>query len=110
MRTAYITHPDCKLHDTSDGHPECASRLYAIEDRFIATGLRDALHYIDAPEATEQQLLRVHTREHLDALSSVIPESGYARMFHLHVAGADTGADFDFLKGGRGKAVPRDSH
>ncbi|WP_157016425.1 L-arabinonate dehydratase [Mesorhizobium xinjiangense] len=38
------------------------------------------------------------------------PESGYARLFHTHVQGADTGADFDFLKGGRGKAVPRDSH
>ncbi len=80
MRTAYITHPDCKLHDTSDGHPECAGRLYAIEDRFIATGLRDALHYVDAPEATEEQLLRVHTREHLAAVSAVIPESGYARI------------------------------
>ncbi len=39
-----------------------------------------------------------------------IPDSGYARLFHTHVQGADTGADFDFLKGGRGKAVPRDSH
>lgn len=39
-----------------------------------------------------------------------VPESGYARLFHNHVQGADTGADFDFLKGQRGKAVPRDSH
>jgi L-arabonate dehydrase len=39
-----------------------------------------------------------------------VPESGYARLFHTHVQGADTGADFDFLKGQRGKAVPRDSH
>ena len=39
-----------------------------------------------------------------------VPESGYARLFVSHVEGADTGADFDFLKGGRGKAVPRDSH
>ncbi|MCR4267002.1 L-arabinonate dehydratase [Nitratireductor sp. ZSWI3] len=38
------------------------------------------------------------------------PEGGYARLFHTHVQGADTGADFDFLKGGRGKAVGRDSH
>ncbi|TWH31028.1 MULTISPECIES: L-arabinonate dehydratase [unclassified Aminobacter] len=38
------------------------------------------------------------------------PESGYARLFHDHVQGADTGADFDFLKGRRGKDVPRDSH
>ncbi len=39
-----------------------------------------------------------------------IPESGYARLFHDHVQGADTGADFDFLIGCRGSAVPKDSH
>lgn len=38
------------------------------------------------------------------------PDSGYAWLFHRHVQGADTGADFDFLKGARGKEVPRDSH
>ncbi|ETX14046.1 dihydroxy-acid dehydratase [Roseivivax halodurans JCM 10272] len=38
------------------------------------------------------------------------PESGYARLFHDHVEQADTGADFDFLKGCRGREVPRDSH
>ncbi len=38
------------------------------------------------------------------------PESGYAKLFHDHVDGADTGADFDFLKGCRGAAVPKDSH
>ena len=38
------------------------------------------------------------------------PASGYARLFHEHVEGAETGADFDFLKGRRGHEVPRDSH
>ena len=38
------------------------------------------------------------------------PESGYGRLFHDHVEGADTGADFDFLKGCRGAPVPKDSH
>ncbi len=38
------------------------------------------------------------------------PESGYARIFFDHVEGAHTGADFDFLKGCRGREVPRDSH
>lgn len=39
-----------------------------------------------------------------------VPSSGYAKLFHLHIEGADTGADFDFLKGCRGAAVPKDSH
>ena len=38
------------------------------------------------------------------------PLGGYAKLYHDHVTGADTGADFDFLKGSRGKAVPKDSH
>ena len=39
-----------------------------------------------------------------------LPRRGYARLFHDHVQGADTGADFDFLTGRRGHEVPRDSH
>ncbi|WP_394180767.1 L-arabinonate dehydratase [Yoonia maritima] len=35
---------------------------------------------------------------------------GYTRMYLDHVEGADTGADFDVLKGQRGNEVPRDSH
>ena len=38
------------------------------------------------------------------------PAGGYAHLFHAHVEGADTGADFDFLKGCRGNAVGRESH
>jgi L-arabonate dehydrase len=38
------------------------------------------------------------------------PPSGYAMLYHDHVTGADTGADFDFLKGSRGHAIPKDSH
>ncbi len=39
-----------------------------------------------------------------------VPASGYAHLFCTHVEGADTGADFDFLRGCRGNEVPRDSH
>jgi dihydroxy-acid dehydratase len=39
-----------------------------------------------------------------------VPNGGYAQIFHTHVQGADTGADFDFLKGCRGAPVGKDSH
>ena len=39
-----------------------------------------------------------------------VPNGGYAQLFHEHVEGADTGADFDFLKGCRGREVGKDSH
>lgn len=38
------------------------------------------------------------------------PPGGYARLYHDHVTGADTGADLDFLKGCRGNEVARESH
>jgi dihydroxy-acid dehydratase len=38
------------------------------------------------------------------------PRGGYGMLYHEHVTGADTGADFDFLRGCRGHAVPKDSH
>ncbi len=80
MRTAYITHPDCRCHDTGPGHPEHAGRLYAIEDQLVASGLDNVLRYVDAPLASDEQLLRVHPREYVDTIRAAIPESGYARL------------------------------
>lgn len=37
------------------------------------------------------------------------PDRGYLRLYVDHVMGADTGADFDFLLGGSGAGVPRQS-
>jgi L-arabonate dehydrase len=39
-----------------------------------------------------------------------VPSGGYARLYHDHVLGADTGADLDFLRGCRGHEVARESH
>ena len=80
MRTAYITHTDCRNHDTGPGHPENAGRLFAIEDRFVASGLDGVLRNIDAPPVTEEQLLRVHPRTYLEHIREVVPESGYTRI------------------------------
>jgi dihydroxy-acid dehydratase len=37
-------------------------------------------------------------------------ERGYTQLYIDHVLQADRGADFDFLVGGSGAAVGRDSH
>ena len=39
-----------------------------------------------------------------------LPARGYARLYSEHVLQADQGADFDFLAGGSGAAVGRESH
>lgn len=78
MRTAYITHPDCLAHDTGTGHPENAQRLMAIQDRLVAAQLYDFLRHFDAPEATDDQLARVHSRDYLADVAARIPAEGYA--------------------------------
>jgi dihydroxy-acid dehydratase len=51
---------------------------------------------------------RVPSAEMTDALAR--PRRGWERLYVDTVQGADTGADLDFLAGGSGDAVARDSH
>ena len=50
------------------GHPECAARLDAIEDRLLLTGVADALERREAPLASQSQIVRAHPVAHLDRL------------------------------------------
>ena len=90
MSTVYISHPDCHLHDTGEGHPENASRLSAIEDRLLLSGLSDFLRNINAPEVTRAQLLRVHTPAHLANMDAMMPQQGFARLDADTVVSPDT--------------------
>ncbi len=76
MHTAYISHPDCLEHDTGIGHPECAARIGAIQDRLVTAHLYDFLRHYDAPEVTEAQLLRVHDAAYLRTVKSSVPRDG----------------------------------
>jgi acetoin utilization deacetylase AcuC-like enzyme len=76
--TAYITHPDCLLHEMLPGHPECPERLHAIEDRLKAAGIMDYLHLHEAPHAERQHLARVHTARYLDEIFASAPSEGFA--------------------------------
>jgi len=80
LTCAYISHPDCRLHDTGEDHPECARRLSAIEDGLISSGIYDFLSSYEAPEVTQSQLLGVHTSAHLEYLAEMMPVEGYARL------------------------------
>ena len=77
MNTAYITHHDCLEHDTGIGHPESIQRLHAIKDRLVASHLYDFLKHEDAPEATDHQLLRVHSNDYLSHIIAEIPQQGH---------------------------------
>src|SRR5262249_52148729 len=60
MPVAFITHPSCSLHEMGPYHPECPERLAAVGDRMIAAGIDPYLRHYTAPEATREQIGRVH--------------------------------------------------
>jgi acetoin utilization deacetylase AcuC-like enzyme len=80
MSIAFITHPECLLHDMGSHHPECPDRLSAIEDQLIASGMVQYLPRYDAPEVTREQLERVHHPDYLDAVESVAPAHGIVHL------------------------------
>jgi acetoin utilization deacetylase AcuC-like enzyme len=80
MHTAYISHPLCLKHDMGAHHPEAPARIHAIEDRLIETGMLDHLQRYEAPEATREQLLRVHDAAYVDEVERLAPEQGMVQL------------------------------
>ena len=74
------THPACLQHDPGPGHAEQPARLRAVlraldHDRYAA------LDRIEAPRATREQLLRVHSAAHVEhVLAGTPPEGGVYRL------------------------------
>lgn len=66
----WMTHDTFLRHDMGEGHPECPQRLSAIEDRLRACGLMDFFQREWAPQASREQLLRVHGLTHVEAMES----------------------------------------
>ncbi len=80
MQTAYISHPLCLKHDMGAYHPESPARIHAIEDQLIASGLMDYLQRHDAPEATREQLLRVHDADYVGFVEASAPQHGTVQL------------------------------
>jgi acetoin utilization deacetylase AcuC-like enzyme len=71
------THPACLEHDPGPGHPECPARLEAVLHA-VRTAF-PGLPWRQAPEATRDMLLRVHTRELVASVLDV-PTEGLRRL------------------------------
>lgn len=77
MTIAFISHPDCALHEMGTGHPESPARLSAIQDQLLASGLDFVLQHHDAPSASREQLCRVHDPEYVEHIFHIAPKEGY---------------------------------
>jgi acetoin utilization deacetylase AcuC-like enzyme len=78
MSVALVTHPDCLLHEMGAHHPESPERLKAILDALDRSGFGSELAEYEAPEATAQELARVHRQAHVDDVRDSSPQDDYA--------------------------------
>lgn len=76
MLATFISHHSCYHHLMPVGHPECPERLDSITNQLMASGIDALLLHRDAPAVTDDQLLRVHTAEHIRSISDAIPAQG----------------------------------
>ena len=72
-KTALVTHEECLKHLTPPGHPEQVARL-----EYILESLKDInLSRVSAPMAADDDILRIHPREHINYLQDAVPENGF---------------------------------
>src|SRR5690606_25106547 len=76
MELAYISHPSSRDHEMGAMHPECPERSTVIADRLLLRGTIDFVSAMDAPPASDEQILRAHTARHLAELRAMVPSSG----------------------------------
>jgi acetoin utilization deacetylase AcuC-like enzyme len=76
MTTILYTHPTCLEHDPGRHHPEGPARLRAIYDALEDPEF-SRLERREAPEASLEELVRVHPRAHVERLLRAVPKSGH---------------------------------
>ncbi len=75
MNTLLLTHRACLLHEPGELHPECPDRLRAVLKALDTEEFADLIRD-EAPQATVEQLSRVHPRHYVEAILAVRPAEG----------------------------------
>ncbi len=99
-----FTHPACALHDMGAGHPEQPARVVEVMNALRVADLARDDNTESAPQASIEQLMRVHPRDYVDFVHFTSPERGRAQLdpdtamnphslsAALHAAGAGVAA------------------
>jgi len=80
MAIAFITHPDCRLHEMGSAHPERPQRLDAIRNQLIADRLDAVLEFYDAPAAKREQICLAHDKGYVDSIFRQAPAKGHLQL------------------------------
>ena len=75
-RTALVYGEDYLLHDAGDIHSESPERLTATLEHFRETGIMEKLILLDPMPCSEEDILRVHTKEHLEHIKKLSSGGG----------------------------------
>ena len=111
MSLLFYTHPSALEHHAGPGHPEAPVRLQAVLAAVEAAGL-PGLRRVEPPEATLEQIRRVHPEPYPTRVLEAIPGRGLAaaRCRHGGLAGLRRGGSAQCRCGlcrGRRRALGR---
>ncbi len=109
MRVGLFDDPIFREHDAGAGHPERPERLEAVREGLREAGLESALDLREPRPATREELLAVHTADHVDRVAGTKdrhhrfdPDTAAGPRSYdaaLRAAGAVAGAVEDVLDG-----------
>jgi acetoin utilization deacetylase AcuC-like enzyme len=77
MTIALIYHPECEFHEGGEFHPEQPARVQVIQAAFKHYPFHLPVKFYQAPLATRDQLLQVHSQDHVDWITSIAPKHGF---------------------------------
>ena len=102
MSTALLTHSACLNHDTGQYHPERPARLRAVIEALEAEEFSHLMR-VDAPQASEDQVLRVHTPDLFTMVRDIIPEG--SGLHHIDPDTAVSAGSWDAILRAAGAVV-----
>lgn len=74
MSVLLLSHRACLNHDPGPYHPECPDRLRAVLQALDAEEFAELIREEEAPQATAEQLTRVHPDAYVDAILGIRPQ------------------------------------
>lgn len=80
MSLTIFTHNDCLKHEMGPSHPESPARLTSILQTLKKAPWSSKLIWQEAPNATKEQLKRVHASDYVDSIFSMSPLEGYVQL------------------------------
>jgi acetoin utilization deacetylase AcuC-like enzyme len=106
--TGFYLHPSASLHDTGWGHPEHQGRLRALAStvgRDLLT-LHGHVEQQESPEATEEELLRVHSPGHIKLVREMcVSADVQQKVLDLDPDTKVSGASWEAAVGSAGAAI-----